>query len=331
MTQIAANTAVTLAQALAAPDASALLTTREAVRDLVRVPQHWRVVEDIEALERESRDAVAATVVLAHLRTQEIAQLAGAVHRLRIAHPHALKIVVREVEGGLRHSQAAALLQVGANAIVEWKAGPEGLLQTIERLRAEIYARPVDTDAASALSRVSPDPLRGYLRPAPFCTAVRQIIDRGAAAGVRHSLVHLPPLLQVDPVQALAACRIDRAGDLVTADRRGVHLFLHGCRTADVTATLERLFVLPVSELFRSVGICADAGSIDDALIALQQHAAGAADLMPALKAMRPRPPAIDSTRDVAPREARAVEATTTPLPLQRLVPFTLTLRATRL
>ena len=96
--------------ALAESDAGALLTTRDVVRDLAPAPLHWRVVEDIDVLERECRDAVAATVVLPHLRAQDMARLAGVVHRLRIAHPHALKIVVREVECGLRHSQAAALL-----------------------------------------------------------------------------------------------------------------------------------------------------------------------------------------------------------------------------
>ena len=68
-----------------------------------------------------------------------------------------------------------------------------------------------------------------------------------------HSLVRLPILSRVAQMDALQACLARRFGDIFTADHNSVYLFLFACREPDVSATLDRLFSVPVTELFSSI------------------------------------------------------------------------------
>lgn len=258
---------------LSPPDGDVVHTTRDVVRDADAVPDGWRVHASIDALLVATRDAVAATVVLAHDHADAVAMLAHAVARLRREHPHLLKIIVRETDASLRRNGELALLRLGANSIVERGLGFSHVAQQAREVRDTACAETTATSALQILQSLAPDPVQGYLAPRDFSAAVARMLERTAGADLEHSLVQLPLLPHIAHLDALLACSPRRDGDLITADRHGVSLFLFGCAGDQVMAAIDSLFTVPCSELAQHVEIASDPA---DQQRALQQLRASA-------------------------------------------------------
>jgi len=257
-----------LAITVMADDRSVVHTTRGVLADADGVPQGWRVHSSTEALLAACRDAVAATVVLAHDHSDAVVELADTVHQLRRGHPHLLRIIVRETDSTLRKNGALALLRLGANAVMERALGFGHLVQLTQDLQAERYAQKPEPDPSRTLQALAPDALHGYLPPRDFCAAVERMLARTADGALEHSLVQLPLLPHVAHIDALLACSPRRDGDIMSADTRGLYLFLYGCAPEDAMAALDALFVIPCSELVQHVQIDPDVSS---QLLALAQ------------------------------------------------------------
>jgi cellulose biosynthesis protein BcsE len=259
--------------ALSAPDSDTVHATREVMRDAAELPAGWRVHASVDALLAATRDAVAATVVLAHDHADAIGLLADAVTRLRREHPHLLKIIIRETDASLRRNGELALLRLGANAIVERGLGFSHVAQRARELRGTAYARSVDGNAAQTLQGLAPDAVQGYLAPRDFCAAVERMVDRTADAALEHSLIQMPLLPHIAHLDALLACSPRRDGDLITADQHGISLFLFGCSGDDVMAAIDSLFTVPCSELAQHVEIASDRPAQQRALAQLRRAA----------------------------------------------------------
>jgi len=271
--QCTGRTAFDSHAALSPPDADTVHTTREVVRDADAVPAGWRVHASIDALLVATRDAVAATVILAHDHGDVVAVLAHAIGRLRHEHPHLLKIIVRETDASLRRNGELAVLRLGANAIVERELGFWHVVQRVRELRDAAFTRSADDSAVRTLQSLAPDPVQGYLPPREFCSAVERMLERTAGAALEHSLVQLPLLPHIAHLDALLACSPRRDGDLMTADEQGISLFLFGCAGDDVMAAIESLFTVPCSELAQHVEIASDRAAQRRALEQLRRGA----------------------------------------------------------
>ena len=275
-----------------ASDRQLVITLPGALSDATgsAAPAGWQVCSGLAELNAACRYAVAASVLLPWRSGDDLVVLAEAVRSLRRAHPHALKIVVREAGSSMRYNQELALLRAGANAVIYRDTRLPGVVQALEALRNETYNRRVAEQAgAELLSDVAPDPLRGYLPLAAFCAAAERMLDRTEPLGMTHCIVQLPLLPEVAHLDALAACHIGRDGDLVTADEQALWLFLFACRAPDVEGTLKRLFVLPPAALFNQMRVRPEADSIRRALDRLRRHAVDAVtDYSEALKAVQP-------------------------------------------
>lgn len=275
-----------------ASDRQLVITLPAALADApgAAAPAGWQVCPGLDELIAACRYVVAASVLLPWRGGDDLVALAEAVRSLRRAHPHALKIVVREVGSSMRYNQELALLRAGANAVIYRNTRFPDAVQALDALRHQTYNRRVAEQAgAELLSDVAPDPLRGYLPLAAFCAAAERMLDRTEPLGMTHCIVQLPLLPEVAHLDALAACHIGRDGDLVTADEQAVWLFLFACRAPDVEATLKRLFALPPSALFNQMRVRPEADSIRRALDRLRRHAVDAVtDYSDALKAVQP-------------------------------------------
>jgi len=259
--------------ALCAADIDTVHTIRDVLRDAHRVPDGWLVHASIDALLVATRDAVAATVVLAHDHGDVVAVLAQAIAQLRREHPHLLKIIVRETDAGLRRNGELALLRVGANSIVERDLGFSHVAQRVRELRDTAYTRTADNNATRALQNLAPDPVQGYLPPRDFSTAVERMLERTASADLEHSLVQMPLLPHIAHLDALLACRPRRDGDIITADQNGITLFLFGCVGDDVMDAIDALFTVPCSELAQHVEVESDPAGQQRALEQLRNGA----------------------------------------------------------
>jgi len=258
---------------LTSNDAQMTHVQRGVLLDASATPANWRVHASLESLMEAARDAVAATVVLAHESPEDVVALADAVYRLRREHPRLLKILVRETGATLRKNGELALLRVGANAVVGREQGFGHLVQIIDEIREQPYGRSSEVQPAQALQALAPDPVQGYLPLAAFCSAVERMLERTAGTALEHSLVHIPLLAHVAHLDALLACHSRRDGDVVTADAQGLVLFLFGCAPENAMAALDAVFSIPCSELARMVQIEADATSQRQVLARLRRAA----------------------------------------------------------
>ena len=244
-----------------AVDQSDVIATRAALNGQRGVPSHWRIMDNLADIEAAAASSVAATVVVDAGQAGDFEALARLVHNLRLSRPLTLKIVVRENLGKLRLHSEQALLQLGASAVVYKEVGFSRLLQVLKDINAQSHAREVHRDYGQAVDGFLPPDVRGYQPPAQFCSLLRDILDRTQSTGLSHSLVKLNMLAQTPHLDALRACHMSRDGDLLTADHEAVYVFLFACREPDVELTLNRLFTMPLTQLFASEAIdCSNAG-----------------------------------------------------------------------
>jgi cellulose biosynthesis protein BcsE len=235
-----------------AVDQSEVIATRASVDGQRGVPGHWRIVDSLADMEVAAAASVAATVLIDAGQASDFEARARLVHQLRLSRPLTLKIVVRENLGKLRTHSEQALLQLGASAVVYKEVGFSRLLQLLQDINAQSHTRKVHPDYEEALGSFMPARERGYQPPAQFCTLVRGMLDRTHGIGLSHSLVRLNVLAQIPHLDALRACHTSRDGDLFTADHESVYVFLFACREPDVELALNRLFTLPLTQLFSS-------------------------------------------------------------------------------
>ena len=233
-----------------APDQRAVIATRAAVAQQPGVPRHWHVVETLEELGLAAAQSIGATVLLDAGNSSEFEERARLVHHLRLTRPPTLKIVVRESTGKLRSHSEQALLQLGANAVFYRELGFPRLLQLLQDIHNQSYVHPVSADYQKALGAFMPVPCRGYQSAPAFSRLVRTMLARTQDIGLGHSVVRLDIAPQIAHLTALRACHMSRDGDLVTASHSAVYVFLFACREPDIESALQRVFDVPVAQLF---------------------------------------------------------------------------------
>ena len=235
---------------LYAPDQGRVIVTAATVAGVRGVPAEWTVVSDLSDMEAVCNNAVAATILLHADGDQEFEALSRFVHRMRLSHPRSLKIIVREVGNKLRYNNELVLLRLGVNLMVHKETPFSRLLQVINDIAAQTFSRLVEDEYFLAVQSAEPNRIAGYLSPSIFCSEVVAMLKRSERINLGHCLVRLPILSRLAQLDALQACQARRFGDIFTADQNSVYLFLFACRESDVDSTLDRLFSVPVTELF---------------------------------------------------------------------------------
>ena len=237
---------------LYAPDQGRVIVTAVTVAGVRGVPAEWTVVNDLSAMEAVCNNAVAATILLHADGDQEFETLSRFVHRMRLSRPRSLKIIVREVGNKLRYNNELVLLRLGANLMVHKETSFSRLLQVINDMATQTFSRLIESEYLLAVQAAEPNRVAGYLSPSIFCREVVAMLKRSERINLGHCLIRLPILSRLAQLDALQACQARRFGDIFTADQHSVYLFLFACRESDVDSTLDRLFSVPVAELFSS-------------------------------------------------------------------------------
>lgn len=276
---------------LDAPDQHQVLATVAAVEGQPGVPRRWILAESLDELEHMAALSLAATVVIDAGEPADLERRARLVHTLRTSRPRTLKIVIRETTNKLRSNSEKALLQLGANAVIYREVGFSRLLTWLDDMNHETFAREVPPDYEAALASFMPAPQRGYQTGPRFVALVQDTLAQTAGVGLPHSLVRLELIPRVPHLDALRACCASRDGDLVTTHDGGLVVFLFACPEPDVEATLERLFSVPLGQLFDTQTAVSDAEGIRLMLEPLASApAAGASDFSLFLGSPSPAP-----------------------------------------
>ncbi|WP_064576035.1 cellulose biosynthesis protein BcsE [Cupriavidus gilardii] len=261
------------AAGLLAPDEHRVIVCRDAVAHERWVPESWQLVDSNEAAVASASGAVAATVLLHYHGNRAFETLAEQVHRLRRTRGSALKIVVREDQEAMRQHYELLLLNLGANLVVARRTPFARVQAMLEGVQGQVFSRPLPADYRTALSAVLTGSAIGYVPPAEFIDTVRGAVEQGRTIRLPHVLLRLTLLPEVAHIDALRACRMNRTGDICSADGDSVYVFFFACRLDDADAVCRRVFQRPLEALFSGELRCGDAPTIEAALNAFAQQA----------------------------------------------------------
>ena len=306
---------------LAAPDHDAVYATAGSVSGARGLPERWQIIESAAELLDKATQAVAATFVLDFERGSRIELAARLIHDLRQRGGNGIKIVVRQRGAGLRYNHETLLLRLGANSVIDASLSDSRFLAAVDALRDQVFTRELPPDFDSALRLALPPAAGGYLPPREFCKAVGEAIERGAAIGLRSVLLRLVIQPQLSHLEVLRRIRLQRPGDLFSADDRSVYLFLFACREPDIDTALDLVVTAPLDSLFEGQIRWIEDDVLRNAVDSLERrlrHVA-TADFGPLLQQTAAPPPAHAAAAPVAPAElavtAAAAPASVAPLP----------------
>ena len=229
-------------------------------------PEGWHVVEDLASANTELAHVKKAAIVLHYDRHTDLGELGRIVFGLRQSCGRHARILVRQVNSRLRHSEEQLLLRLGANFVIPAEVLFSHLDDFVGMLRGQVYAKDLDADFDTVIAQIMPSALQGYLLPLHFVFAVREMTARAASLSIRNALVRLKPAPGLTPEDVLRSCWMKRKGDICTADDEQVYLFLFACRESSVEQALDRQFASPVSVLFDGESIFTVAEDILDAV-----------------------------------------------------------------
>lgn len=262
------------AAGLLAPDEHRIIVCRDAIAHERWVPESWQLVDSNEAAVASAGASVAATVLLHYNGNRVFEALAEQVHRLRRARGSALKIIVREDQEAMRQHYELLLLNLGANLVISRRTPFARVQAMIEGVQGQVFSRPLPADYRTALSAVLTGSAVGYVPPTEFIDTVRGAVVQGRTIRLPHVLLRLTLLPEVAHIDALRAIRMNRTGDICSADADSVYVFFFACRLDDADAVCRRVFQRPLEALFSGELRCGDAPTIEAALNAFAQQAA---------------------------------------------------------
>jgi cellulose biosynthesis protein BcsE len=235
-----------------AQDGSTVVVLRSALAGSGGAPQHWTLCNSHEELLAACIDAQAATVVMSYERATAQDSLMRTVFQLRQqCGPH-LKIIIRELQVRLRYNEEALIARLGANLIVPMEIGYARFLSMMEMMQNQVFDGSLPATYEQALSNGLPQQETGYLEPRAFAQSVTESLARSRSLAIDNVLVRLTIGNGLKPIDVIRHCSVKRSGDIYSCDRKAMFVFLFACREHDATQTLERVFALPIGELFSS-------------------------------------------------------------------------------
>jgi cellulose biosynthesis protein BcsE len=233
-------------------DQESIIVQRAALHGSGGPPTNWVVCDSFDAIMTASVNAQAATIILACDRTTLKADLMETVYRLRRRNGRNLKIIVREVQVRMRYNEEALIARLGTNLIVPMEVSYARFLSMMEIAQSQIYSGILPATYQQALSEGLPQQQTGYLGPQMFARTVADTLARSRSLAIDNVLVRLTFANGLTALDAMRHCTVKRAGDVYSGDRKTMLVFLFACRDIDATQTLERIFALPIGELFSS-------------------------------------------------------------------------------
>ena len=250
-----------------------MLAVRSVLREPESVPAAWHIFADVKSLVAASAGAIASTVMLPFEEGTSLNSLSRTIFELRRSCGSRLKIVVCEVAHRLRYSHEQLLLRSGATMVIPVEVGMSRFISLVEVVQGKIFTRHLDADYETAVAAFFPSTGSGYQAPADFLKEVSASLRQEHTRNSENALVRLLPASGLPPLDALRYCTMTRPGDYCTADKDTLYLWLPACLDCDISATLDRLFRLPVSEMFSSEIRYITAESIMDELEKLNLRA----------------------------------------------------------
>ncbi len=230
-------------------------------------PQAWSISKNLAQLDEVSISAVSGTIILPYLQTTKIEILARHVFALRKSRGNRVKIIIRELSARMRHSEEKMIRFLGASMVAPIEVGFSRLLGIIDSITDLEFDGELSDSFEQAFVLANPERKLGYLSPREFVDHVNDMIIQTRSFGIKFAFVKLNVYRAMNVRDVLKICQIRRPGDICTADKKSVYLFLFGCRESDIAKALSFVFNMPVGQLFDSEERNT---TIDETLLALE-------------------------------------------------------------
>lgn len=232
-----------------AADENDVFIMRDALPDGQSAPNGWRVFDTLKQMSVALSSARAPTVVFHCNADSPLEALARSIFELRHTIGPRAKIVVKE-GGRLRHSHEQLLLSVGANLTIPRETGFARMQRLLKLIHGQVYSHTLPSVFEEAIASVVSVARTGYMAPAEFPGAVTEAMEQTRLLQLHNALIRLSMTPGMGTLETLRCCTIKRPGDMYTAIGESVYVFLFACEEKDISATLDRLFRLPISVLF---------------------------------------------------------------------------------
>lgn len=235
-----------------AVDKGAVYITQPALDGQRNLPSNWKVLSHAGEGTSAVVNSIAATIILHAGSVNDFETLIRVVFHLRQTHPKTLKIIVRENDAKLRLNIERALLYFGANLVIYREVGFSRIVKIVEDISNQTFSGDLNILYAEEIKSFLPDSERGYIEPVAFHSYVSKVVKRTVSTHITHTLVRLFLSPTVPHIDAINACNVFRDGDLLTSASDSIYVFLFACAEVDIDSALDRMFVMPVSQLFSS-------------------------------------------------------------------------------
>lgn len=229
----------------------------------------WHVFDTSAAVYDRAIQANAATAVFALGSSPDVPALARMLHVLRLQRGPALKLVIREMQRGLRYQDEQLLLACGATLVVPSDTAFPHFLSLLEGVQGQTYRRKLALDPEALIERYLSVHARGVVDVERFLAYLEPTLD-GPDVAPNGVLVVMKPVPGVAAALAMDQLRLRRLGDLACELDGMVYLFLQGCHPHMVEVALENVFHLPYREIFSHHAVHTTAAQIQHEYLKLQ-------------------------------------------------------------
>lgn len=200
----------------------------------------WQGFDQTEGLLRAASELKAGNIVLPYSHAVSFRSLSKLVAALRALDNDKIRILIREQNKCLRISQAAALLNLGASAIL-----PRDLPSASARYQAQSfegarYQANFRRDVERVIRETQLLHLRCELSVAEFQLHAK-VIFNGQWLEMPHTLVVLHPMTEAAQQAMIASLAMRMRDGVYCVEPDGIWLLLMACRPLDCQSVLERI------------------------------------------------------------------------------------------
>lgn len=225
---------------------------KDAVPSDAHLPPLYYVLPDNDAIYFEGLKRESCTLIFTVTRHTDQVRLGEQCLELRRKCGPWLKIIIKNIDGIIRHQDECLFITVGVNLILHSSTDISRVMSQVQAIQGFKFSRELPNSYNEVLNFSKGAISKGYLNITNFIAEVSKHRKSSHNLGVTGVLVILKILNDLDPIHTLKLFKMKRNGDFFTSDSTSVYLYLHACRENDVTTALSRLFRLSISEFFLS-------------------------------------------------------------------------------
>lgn len=217
-----------------------------------KLDKSWTKAKDENDLFHLVKENPSSTVVIHAFNTTVLKILAKDVYKLRQVAGKNLKVIILEVNINLRLTEQSILRCVGVNLILPSTIHINTLTNIISSTANLVFFGDLVADFNGLYDEESMPTKLGYLTPALFVEELHKLTASSVKYGISSALIILAIPSGIAAMDTIKYAQFNRYGDIFTVVDSAIHVYLYGCRDADIDSTLTFILGAEPLLIFRS-------------------------------------------------------------------------------